>query len=279
MRGSEYARSLNVHYGRPDLGASILAGLQAAGRDPNALTLDDLAPVDHFHIRGKEATVALARLAGLQRGMNVLDVGGGIGGPARTLVRELGCRVTVLDIVEEYCRVGEDLTRRTGMGHQVAFQQGNALEMPFPDGTFDAVWSQHSTMNIEDKERLYRETHRVLRAGGRLAFHEIVAGSRAPIRFPVPWAREASTSFLRPADALRTLVAGKGFREITWRDVSGSSLEWFRQRVAAAERAQTPPPLGLHLLLGPEFGAMFKNQVRNLEEDRIAVIKGVWERP
>ncbi len=279
MPAIDYPRSLEEHYGRQGLGAAILAGLRSAGKDPEALTPDDLAPVDQFHIRGKEATLDLARLAGLKGGVRVLDVGGGLGGPARTLARELGCHVTVLDITEEYCRVGEDLTRRMRMGHQVRFQHGNALDMPFSNESFDAAWMQHSAMNIEDKERLYREIHRVLSPGGRMALHEILGGPNAPIHFPVPWARDPATSFLRPAHTIRTLLARIGFKEEAWMNVSTPSLEWFRERVAAAQRAATPPPLGLHLLLGNEFGPMFGNQVRNLEEDRIAVIKGVWERP
>lgn len=278
MPAVDYPRSLEEHYGRQGLGAAILAGLRSAGKDPEALTPDDLGPVDQFHIRGKEATLDLARLAGLKGGVHVLDVGGGLGGPARTLARELGCHVTVLDITEEYCRVGEDLTRRTGLHDQVVFQHGNALDMPFSDETFDAVWTQHSSMNIDDKEQLYREIHRVLQAGGPFALHEITAGSNAPLHFPVPWARDPSISFLRPAHAVRTLLGKVGFKEVAWVDVSAPSLEWFRHRLAAAQQAATSPSLGLHLLLGADFGPMFKNQVRNLEEDRIAVIKGVWER-
>jgi len=278
MSEPPYDRSLNAHYGRADLGTSILSSLRSAGKDLHALTPGDLAPVDHFHIRGKEATMNLARLAGLQRGMHVLDVGGGLGGAARALAHQLGCRVTVLDFSEEYCRVGEDLTARTGLRDQVTFKHGNALDLPFPDESFNAVWTQHSSMNIEDKEQLYQQIHRVLRRGGRLALHEIMAGSNAPIHFPVPWARDSSMNFLRPAHAVRTLIGQVGFKEVAWVDVSASSLEWFRERMAAAQASAAPPPLGFHLLLGADFGQMFRNQVRNLEEGRIAVMKGVWER-
>lgn len=278
MRGDEYVQSLSAHYSRRGLHDAILAGLRAAGKDLDALTPDDLALVDQFHIRGKEATLELARLAEIERGMRVLDVGGGLGGPARTLASELGCRVTVLDLTEEYCRVGEDLTARAGLRDQVVFRHGDALDMPFPGGSFDLVWTQHSSMNIEDKERLYRESHRVLRVGGRLALHEIMAGSHAPIHFPVPWARDPSMSFLRPAAAVRALLAATGFEELAWVDVSAPSVEWFRQRVAA-QATQAAPLLGLHVLLGADFAPMFKNQVRNLEEDRIAVIQGVWGWP
>jgi SAM-dependent methyltransferase len=279
MEPGGYARSLSTHYGRKDLGLAIVEGLRAAGKDPDAIRPDDLAPVDHFHIRGKEATLELARLAGLKRGMRVLDVGGGLGGPARTLAGQLGCHVTVLDLTEEYCRVGEDLTRRTGLSGQVVFRHGSALEVPFPDQSFEAVWTEHSSMNIENKERLYDEIHRVLRPGGRLAMYEIMGGPNVPIHFPVPWAREPALSFLRPPQAIRTLLAGKRFNEVAWVDVSTPALDWFRERVATARPAAAPPPLGVHLLLGEDFAPMSRNQVRNLEEGRITVVMGVWERP
>ena len=266
------------HYARPGLGAAILAGLRAAGKDPEAPEPDDLAPVDQFHIRGKDATLELARVAGLQAGMEVLDVGGGLGGPARTLARGLGCRVVVLDLTEEYCRVGEELTRRTGLGDRVSFQHSDALALPFADGRFDVVWTQHSSMNVDDKERLYGGIRRVLRPGGRLALHEIMAGAGGPLHFPVPWAREPAWSFLRAPEAVRGLLGDLGFRELCWLDVTAPSLEWFRRRVAATQAAASLPPLGLHLLLGEDFGAMFRNQVRNLAEGRIVVIEAVFER-
>jgi len=272
------AERLNEHYGRERIGAAILEGLRAAGKDPEALVPDDLAPVDHFHIRGKEATLALAHLAGVERTMHVLDVGGGLGGAARTLAHEFGCRVTVLDFTEEYCRVGEDLTRRARLQDRVTFRHGDALAMPFAAENFDLVWTQHSSMNIDDKEHLYREVHRVLRRRGRLALHEILAGPNVPIHFPVPWARDAALSFLRPAAAVRGLLRDLGFREVAWVDVSAPSLEWFRARAAATKAASAPPPLGLHLLLGADFGPMFRNQILNLEEARIVVIKAVLDR-
>ncbi len=270
--------AVDRHYGRAALHHAILEGLRAAGKNPDAPTPEDLAPVDQFHSRGKEATLELAHLAGLGRGARVLDVGGGIGGPARVLASELGCRVTVLDLTEEFCRVGADLTRRTGLGDQIEFRHGDALELPFGEAAYDAAWTQHSTMNIADKDRLYREIHRVLRPGGRLAMHEIMAGPNQPIHFPVPWAPEPAISHLRPPEAVRQLIGGIGFKEVVWRDESATSLKWFRERVAATAAAGGPLPLGIHLLLGADAGSMFKNVGRNLEEERVRIIMAVWER-
>lgn len=260
------------HYGKEGLLESIVAALRAAGKDLDRLAVDDLVLFDQFHLRGRDATLELSHLAGLGRGDRVLDVGGGIGGPARTLAGA-GCSVTVLDLTEEFCRAGAALTERVGLAGSVAFRHGSALAMPFEDAAFDVAWTQHSSMNIEDKERLYAEIARVVRSGGRLAIHEIMAGPEAPPYFPVPWAQVPAISFLRPPEAVRRLVQASGFRERAWRDVSEASLAWLRERLAAPA-----PPLGLHLLLGAAAGEMMRNVARNIEERRITVIEGVFER-
>jgi SAM-dependent methyltransferase len=273
---AEYAESVNAHYGRAELEATVLAALRAAGKGEGTLTPDDLAPLDQFHTGGKPSTFELARLAGLTTGMQVLDVGGGIGGPARTLAAEFGCHVTVLDLTEEFCRTGEMLTERTELADRVEFRCASALDMPFADDSFDAAWSQHSSMNIEDRERLYAEVCRVVRPGGRFAFHEIMLGPEGNIHFPVPWARDPSISFLRPPEAVRQLLEATGFRTVDWIDATAEATEWFRARLASA--GTSPSPLGLHLLLGPEAATMFRNVLRNLEENRVTVIKAVIEK-
>ena len=267
--------SINRYYGQPDLSANILAALQRAGKDLDALTRNDLAPFEEFHLRGRAATMELATAAGLHEGMAVLDVGSGVGGPARTLAAEFGCRVTGLDLTEEYCRAAEMLTSRVGLSDKVTIRQGNALDMPFDDGAFDLVWMQHTAMNIEDKERLFGEIRRVLRPSGRLALYEIFAGSVAPLHFPVPWADDSAISFLvAPPEASR-LLAATGLRELVWTDVTGESIDLLRQLGAAARGA--PAPLGLHLVVG-DFPGKLANVLRNMEEDRIAVVQGILER-
>lgn len=270
-------RAVGDHYTRGDLDEKIIAALRAAGKDSDALDAEDLAPIDQFHIRGRPATLDLARRASITSGMRVLDVGGGLGGPARTLASEFGCTVEVLDITEEYCRAGEMLTARTGLADVVSFRHGSALDMPYPNASFDVVWTQHSSMNIADKERLYQEIRRVLRPGGRLAMHEILSSPTSPILFPVPWAREPRISFLRPPEETRALLEDTGFEELSWIDESASATEWFQDRLATPP-SEGPPPLGLHLLLGSDFGEMFHNQVRNLQERRISIVQAVFER-
>ncbi len=269
--------AVSQHYGRDNLGEAILAAVRAMGKDPSHLTAGDLAPATEFHIGGREATRELASLADLRAGMHVLDVGGGLGGPAQTLASEFGCVVTVLDLTEAYCQIGAMLTARTGLANQVIFQCGNALDLPFPDRAFEVVWTQHSSMNIADKVRLFAEMFRVLRPGGVYAMHEVMAGPVQPIHFPVPWARNPAISFLQPAGVVRALLTEAGFEEVHWRDTSLASLEFLRQRLAQTADGNLPP-LGLHLLLGEEFQSMFQNMERNLAENRIAVIQGVFRR-
>jgi ubiquinone/menaquinone biosynthesis C-methylase UbiE len=271
-----YLARLDAHYGAHNLDDRIRAALRAAGKH-EAPTIDDLAPLDQFHTGGKHATRQLAERAGLHAGQSVLDAGGGIGGPARTLAALYGCAVTVLDSTEAYCQAGAILTALTGLSDRVTFRHGNALDMPFADGSFDVVWTQHATMNVDDKERLFAEAFRVLRPGGRLVLHEIMAGPVRPVHFPVPWARDATMSYLRPAGEIRSLLATTAFVEVVWDDVTASSLAWFEARNGGPVPSG-PSQLGLHLLLGPEFREMGQNMLRNLAEGRIAVVQAILDR-
>jgi ubiquinone/menaquinone biosynthesis C-methylase UbiE len=211
------------YWGREHLAEAILAALTARGVSLDALTVDALAPVDQFHGGGKPVTVRLARLAAVRPGTRVLDVGGGFGGPARTLAVEFGCHVTGIDLTDSYVRAATALTARMGLEDRVSHQVGNALALPFPDGAFDMVWTQNSGMNIADKERLYAGFHRVLRPGGLLALQEPMAGPVQPVVYPVMWARDASTSFLRTPDAMRAVIEAAGFRARAWEDMTAET--------------------------------------------------------
>lgn len=262
--------SVRAHYARSELGGRILAALEQAGKDLNRLTPEDLAPIDEFHIRGRQATLELARAARVDATKHVLDVGSGIGGTGRCLAREFGCRVTGIDLTDEYCRAAALLSELTGLAGLVEFRQGDATRLPFADASFDIVWSEHAAMNIPDKPELYREMRRVLKPGGVLAIHDILAGPAGPVLFPVPWARTPDASFLAAPDEMRRLLEDAGFLIESWSDTTEAARAWF---VKVAERIQRAgvAPLGFHVLLGPEFAAMAQNQRRNLEQGRIAL--------
>lgn len=266
--------AIQAHYTRSGLGDVILGALEKAGKDLARLTPQDLAPVDEFHVRGRAATLELAKAAGLDANKRVLDVGSGIGGTSRCLAKEFGCRVSGIDLTDEYCRVAAMLSAKIGLANLVDFRQGDATRMPFEDGSFDVVWTEHVAMNIADKPRLYREMHRVLKPGGTLAIYDILAGPAGPVLFPVPWARTPETSFLVSPEELRKLLQEAGFQVAEWSDTTDAARAWF---VAVAEkiRKEGLPPLGFHLLVGAEFAAMAQNQRLNLEQGRIALAQVV----
>jgi ubiquinone/menaquinone biosynthesis C-methylase UbiE len=271
---AELNQNIQQHYARRDLGNLILAALEKAGKDINRLAPEDLAPVDEFHIRGRVATLELARAAGIDSTKQVLDVGSGVGGSSRCLAREFSCRVTGIDLTDEYCRVATMLSERIGLSALVSYRQGDALNLPFANDAFDVVWTEHAAMNIPNKARLYREMYRVLKPGGTLAIYDILAGPSGPVLFPVPWARLPETSFVVTPNELRTLLDQAGFRIVDWADTTDAARAWF---VSLAEKIRKDglPPLGFHVLLGPDFKDMAQNQRRNLEEGRIVLAQVV----
>jgi len=270
------ARAVEDHYTRSSLGDTILSALREAGKDLEHLTPDDLAPVDEFHSGQRNATVRLAQLAGVSGAEDVLDVGCGIGGPSRFLAKAFGCRVTGLDLTAEFVEVANMLARRTGLAGKVTYRQGDALDLPFPDASFDLVWSQNAAMNIADRDRLYAEMRRVLRPAGRLAIQDVAAGPGREPYYPTPWASDKSISFLFAPEVTREKLERAGFRVVAWHDPTPESLEQALARAKALETGSLPP-LGLHILIGPNFPAVSRNMVRNLEEARIRLINAVLE--
>ena len=270
--------NIQGHYNRQDLGEAILAALTAAGKDIHHLKLEDLAPVDEFHIRGREATRELASQVKLNSNHKVLDVGSGVGGASRYLASEYGCQVMGLDLTDEYCRVARSLADRLGLASRVSYRQGSALDMPFEDNSFDVVWTQHVAMNIVDKPKLYSEIARVLRPDGYFAMYDVLAGPISPLYYPVPWARDSSISFLATPDQLREHLEAAGLHILSWRDTSEAGRVWFKEVAMKMQQQGGSPALGFHILLGPDFREMAQNQVRNLNENRIVLIECVAQK-
>ena len=267
---------VETHYTRNDLGEMILAALKAAGKDIDRLNPDDLAPVDEFHGGQRPATIRLAELVGFTGAERVLDVGSGLGGPSRYIAWRYGCRVSGVDLTAEFCCVAEMLTRVTRLVEKVDYRQGNALDLPFDSESFDVVWSQNAAMNIADRGGLYREMRRVLKPGGRLALQEVAAGVGGPPHFPVQWAREPAISFLLTPEDTRAKLEAAGFRVLTWQDTTEATLASAQARARHADGE--PPPLGTHLILGPDWQAMARNSARNLEENRTRLFNAVLGR-
>ena len=260
------------HYRATGLTGRLKAALAAFGPEEQRLTSKQLAGVDQFHTRGLAATADLARLTGITADMSVLDVGSGVGGPARALAASHGCRITGVDLSEPFVDAARYLTERTGQSGQVSFQTGSALALPFNDGDFDAVLLQHVAMNIADRAQLYREIRRVLKADGKFATYDVVMKG-GDLHYPVPWARSSATSFLLTAEATREAVEKAGLRTSVWQDDSETAKAWFAQ-----VRASGPPPSpNLGVVMGPDFGQLAANLARNLMEDRIGILTAVFE--
>ncbi len=255
----------------------ILSTLKELGRDRDSLTYRDLIPVSELHNRGKQATSDLARLAGVQPHHHVLDVGCGIGGPARTLAAEFGCRITGVDISEEFCTAARSLNELVGLSLHIEIRQADALALPVEDNSFDIVWTQHASMNIADKPGLFTEMYRVLKPNGKLALHDVMAGPVQPIRFPVPWAPDPSVSFLVTRDEVRTFAQASEFRELAWQDHTRLTEEWW-QNMHERASGQKPSPLNPGLVMGSQFPVMANNMYRNIRERRVAIVQAVFRK-
>jgi ubiquinone/menaquinone biosynthesis C-methylase UbiE len=262
------------HYTVSDLGDVILGALEKAGKDVDNLTVDDLAPVDQFHIRGRMATEELASWAALAPGQRLLDVGCGIGGTGRYLAANFGCDVVGVDLTEEYCRVGDMLSARVGLSDKTTFRQASALELPFDDASFDVVWTEHVQMNIEDKATFYAEIARVLKPDGQFAFHDVFGGRGGDVHFPVPWAEVPAISHLVAVEKLPDVLNAAGFVPAQWEDKTEPSTRFF-EGVLQRVRDDGWMPLGLHLLMGDRAEEKFANMHRNLEEGRVTVVQAV----
>ncbi len=259
---------VEAHYAQPGLLDRVREALRESGLDPDQLDQSELAKLDQFHVGGLDATGRLSLDAGIRQSDSVLDLGSGVGGPSRHLASTIGCHVTGIDLTDEYCQVATMLALATGLSHLVAYKQGDALHTPFADATFDVVWTQHAAMNIEDKPGLYREIMRLLKPGGRLAIHDIVAGS-GEVRYPVPWASRPDFSFLISQQDMQKELEAAGFQNIVSQDVTKQDLEALRQ---AAARAGSPG-FGLRTLIGPQFPAMVANLVANLQSGACRVVQ------
>jgi sarcosine/dimethylglycine N-methyltransferase len=260
------------HYRATGLTERLKVALTALGPEDQRLTPEQLGALDQFHTRGLAATAQIAKLVGITADMSVLDVGSGVGGPARYLASTYGCRVVGVDLSEPFVAAARYLTERTEQSGQVSFQSASALELPFDDGRFNAVLLLHVAMNIADRTRLYREIRRVLKADGRFATFDVVLSNGEP-HYPVPWARTPATSFLLTAAATREAIESSGFRTLAWQDDTEAARAWIVQ-----VRASGPPPSpNLGVVMGTDFAPFSANLGRNLMEGRLGILTAVFD--
>lgn len=268
-------RQIVEHYtGSGDLVALLAASLERAGMDLDRLDPADLAAIDEFHIRGREATLEIGRALGAGAGDRVLDIGSGLGGPARTLAASHGCRVTGIDLTPAYCDAANALSAWVGLDGLTRFEPGDATALAFADGAFDAAFTIHVAMNIAAKDRLYAEARRVLAPGGRFAIYDVLQGDGNEIVYPVPWARDPAISHLATVDEMRALLIGAGFDIVEIEDSTAASQAWYerlRERLAQAQS----PPLSFAIFLGEDFPQMARNVLENLTARNVRTVRFV----
>ena len=266
------------HYGTADICARIFAALEGAGADIHDLKREDLTPFDQFHGGGIVSTRDLIDFAGIQAGMKVLDVGCGIGGPARTLAGECGCEVVGVDLTREFIRAAQLLTERVGMSSRCAFEQGSATDLPVADASFDAVWSQNMMMNVPDKAVFFAEVTRVLKPGGLFAFEAVLAGNGQTLHLPTFWASSTAINFLVTHTELQALLDAAGLEPMALADTTEQVIESGRKRQAALT-AQGPPQLTIAVIVPDDVETKMHNSLRNVEDGRTIMVKGVYRRP
>ena len=272
------AKAIADHWGKGDVYALIVAALAKMAKPLDGLTVEDLAPVDHFHARGLPATVELADRLAIRPGQHILDIGCGLGGPARYLAKRFQCRVSGLDITPPFVEAANKLTRLLRMEGQVTFEHGDGQRLPYADASFDGAYTQHVTMNVADRPAFFAEAYRVLKPGAFFALTEHGLGQEGDPHYPLPWSMDGSGAYLIAPAETRALLERAGFEAIAVEDTGAKYAAGYR---AAIERAQQGalPPLGIHLLMGETAGQKTRNALRNIEEGRTHPIQLVCRKP
>lgn len=268
-----HEKNVETHYVKTRMANSVMDVFKKVLEKPGILTLEKMSPIDEFHIRGREATLEMIERAQFNRGEHILDVGCGVGGPSRWLAKLSGCRITGLDVTQEFCQVATLLAKRLGIENQVQYHHGSALDMPFDADSFDGVWMQHVNMNIENKSGLFREIHRVLKSGGKFVFYEILAGSGEALDYPVPWAQQPEISFLVNESSVKKALTDEGFTLQSWYDVTDTATAFFRKMVQQLGQNDDFVLTSKTSKIS-NAEAVTKNLLSNLEQGRIRVVHG-----
>ncbi len=274
---ADLSTGIQRHYGGAAIVQRVLAAVADSGHDVSRLTAEMLYPYDQFHWRSLAATRENAAKLNLDASMHLLDVGSGVGGPARYMACSFGCRVTGIDLTEEFVAAAQELTERCRLSDKVAFRQGDALAMPFSEASFDAACCLNVAMNINNKAGLAREIRRILKPRGRLVWTEATQGPGGPPHYPLPWARNPDISFLVSGRELRSAMEGAGLRIVEWIDETEAT------RAAFAQAGRSPQPsassmISNQVIMGDDFAERLNNFGRNVLEERFVPISAIAER-
>ncbi len=260
------------HYGNPELEDVILGALTATGHSVDSLDPDALFPVDELHVGGAQATMNLASTAGIDAGTRVLDIGSGLGGPARLFAHHFGAHVVGVDVTPEFVRIATSLTRRTRLSERVEFVEGSGTDLPFPDDRFDVATLIHVGMNIRDKALLFTEASRVLKPGGIFAVYDMMLTGAGEVTYPMPWAGTVDISFLETPSGYEKAFRAAGFTVESTTDRREAGIE-FIERAQQSVSGGQPPPLGLHLVIGPDTRTRMGNLLAGMTAGVLAPVE------
>jgi len=273
------AKAIADHWSRgADVYGLIVVALAKAGKPLEGLTVDDLAPVDHFHARGLPATVELADRLAIEPGQHIVDIGCGLGGPARYIARRFGCNVSGIDITEAFVDAANKLTALLHMERQVKVEHGDGQRLPYADASFDGAYTQHVTMNVADRPAFFAQAWRVLKPGAFFALTEHGLGPTGNPHHPVPWSMDGSGAYLVTPAETRAFLEKAGFEAIAVEDTGAKYVAGYKAAIERAEQGGLPP-LGVHLLMGETAPQKTRNSARNIEERRTHPIQVVCRKP
>lgn len=272
------SKAIADHWAVGDVYGLIVSTLNRMSKPLDGLTIEELAPVDHFHARGFPATVELADRLPIKAGQQIVDIGCGLGGPARYIAKRFQCSVSGIDITEPFVEAGNKLTRLLHMESQVKIEHGDGQHLPYPDAVFDGAYTQHVTMNVADRRRFFGEAYRVLKPGAFFALTEHALGPKGNPHHPVPWSADGGGAYLLTPSETQTVLREVGFENIEVESTGVKYLAGYKAAIEKAERGALPA-LGIHLLMGETALQKMRNAARNIEEGRTHPIQVVCRKP
>ncbi|UPK31282.1 class I SAM-dependent methyltransferase [Bradyrhizobium sp. 195] len=266
-------QDVSQHYTHGDLVTAIRKGIESLGKKIDSVTVDDLAPVDEFHIGGRQASEDFLDQLELNPERHALDVGCGLGGAARFAASRYGCQVTGIDLTPEYIETAKVVCGWVGLDDRVFLHQGSALALPFANGSFDRAYMLHVGMNIDDKMKLCSEVNRVLKGNSLFGIYDVMRTGDGELTYPVPWATTASSSAVAKPAEYRDALQQAGFTVVAERNRRDFALAFFDQLRARTAAAGGPPPLGLHILMGRNTPDKVQNMIANISGGKIAPVE------
>lgn len=271
-------KTIADHWGTGDTYALIIAALAKMSKSTDALTMEDLAPVDHYHARGLTATIELADRLPIEADQHIVDIGCGLGGPARYIAKRFQCKVSGVDITKPFVEAANKLTALLHMEDQVKIELGDGQRLPYADALFDGGYTQHVTMNVADRPRFFAEAYRVLKPGAFFALTEHGLGPKGDAYYPLPWSEDGSGAYLVTPSQTRVLLEAAGFEDILIEETGPQYVAAYKTVMEKAETSVLPP-LGIHILMGNTAQQKTQNSARNIKEGRTCPIQVVCRKP